>query len=99
MIKIEFTEEAIEKLRHERFHHPHPRVQRKMEALLLKSQRLPHKRIARILGVSENTLCPCPSAGVCLKELGVEHQSQLARLVRISLRSARRRSGTRERGT
>ena len=58
MIKIEFTEEAIEKLRYERFHHPHPRVQRKMEALLLKSQRSPHKRTARILGVSENTLPP-----------------------------------------
>ena len=28
MIQIEFTEEAIEKLRYERFHHPHPRVQR-----------------------------------------------------------------------
>ena len=41
MIRIEFTEEAIDKLRYERFHHPHPRVQRKMEALLLKSEGLP----------------------------------------------------------
>ena len=41
MIRIEFTEEAIEKLRYERFHHPHPRVQRKMEALLLKSDGCP----------------------------------------------------------
>ena len=56
MIKIEFTEEAIEKLRYERFHHPHPRVQRKMEALLLKSDGLPRYQITRILGVSENTL-------------------------------------------
>ncbi len=24
MIRIDFTEEAIEKLRYERFHHPHP---------------------------------------------------------------------------
>ena len=56
MIKIEFTEEVIEKLRYERFHHPHPRVQRKMEALLLKSEGLPHHQITRILGVSENTL-------------------------------------------
>ena len=55
MIRIEFTEEAIEKLRYERFHHPHPRVQRKMEALLLKSDGLPHHRITRILGTSENT--------------------------------------------
>ncbi len=55
MIRIEFTEEVIEKLRYERFHHPHPRVQRKMEALLLKSDGLPHHRITRILGISENT--------------------------------------------
>lgn len=56
MIRIEFTKEAIDKLRYERFHHPHPRVQRKMEALLLKSDGLPHQQITRILGVSENTL-------------------------------------------
>ena len=80
MIKIEFTEEAIDELRYQRFNHPHPRVQRKMEALLLKSDGLPHHQITRILGVSENTLCLCPSAGFCLKELGVEHQLQLARV-------------------
>jgi len=56
MIRIEFTEEAIAKLRYERFHHPHPRVQRKMETLLLKSDGLPHKQITRIVGISENTL-------------------------------------------
>lgn len=55
MIRIEFTEEAIDKLRYERFHHPHPRVQRKMEMLLLKSECLPHYQIIRILNVSENT--------------------------------------------
>lgn len=56
MIQIEFTEEAIDELRYQRFNHPHPRVQRKMEALLLKSDGLPHHRITRILGISENTL-------------------------------------------
>ena len=56
MIRIEFSEEEIERLRRERFEHPHPRVQRKMEALLLKSEALPHHQITRILGVSENTL-------------------------------------------
>ena len=56
MIKMEFTEEQIAQLRYERFHHPHPRVQRKMEALLLKSDGLPHQQITRIVGVSENTL-------------------------------------------
>ncbi len=56
MIKIQFTEEAIDELRYQRFNHPHPRVQRKMEALLLKSEGLPHHRITRILDISENTL-------------------------------------------
>ena len=56
MIRIEFSEDEIEQLRRERFEHPHPRVQRKMEALLLKSEGLPHSQMTRILGVSENTL-------------------------------------------
>ena len=56
MIRIEFSEDEIEQLRRERFEHPHSRVQRKMEALLLKSEGLPHHQITRILGVSENTL-------------------------------------------
>jgi hypothetical protein len=33
VIKLSFTEEAIATLHYERYHHPHPRVQRKMEAL------------------------------------------------------------------
>jgi transposase len=56
MIHIEFTAKQIEQLRHERFNHPHPRVQKKMEALLLKSQNLPHSMIAKILGISSATL-------------------------------------------
>lgn len=56
MIRITFAEGEIEQLRKERFEHPHPRVQRKMEALLLKSEGLPHNQITRIVGVSENTL-------------------------------------------
>ena len=55
MITIEFGRDEIERLRRERFGHPHPRVQRKMEALLLKSDGLPHHQITRLLGVSENT--------------------------------------------
>ena len=56
MIRIEFTDEAIEQLRYERFNHPHPRVQKKMEALLLKSQNLPHNMITKITGISSTTL-------------------------------------------
>lgn len=31
MIKIEFTQEEIEQLHHERRHHPRPRVRQRME--------------------------------------------------------------------
>ena len=56
MISIDFTSEQIEALHHERFHHPHPRVQEKMEAVYLKSQGLPHNEICRLSRISENTL-------------------------------------------
>lgn len=54
MIKIEFTEEELQALNYERYHHPHPRVQRKMEALWLKSQKIPHNQIAKLTGISIN---------------------------------------------
>lgn len=56
MLRIMFSEQDIAELRYERYHHPHPRVQMKMEALLLKSRGLPHHEIAACVGVSEPTL-------------------------------------------
>ncbi len=56
MLTIEFTEADKQALNHERLHHPHPRVQRRMEALWLKSQGLSHQDIARLIGISSNTL-------------------------------------------
>lgn len=56
MIRIKFTDEEIQALSYERYHHPHPRVQRKMEALWLKSQGEKHKRIAQLTGVSINVV-------------------------------------------
>ena len=56
MIHIDFTPADIDALHHQRFHHPHPRVQEKMEAVYLKSQGLPHKEICRLSRISENTL-------------------------------------------
>lgn len=56
MIQLSFSAEAIEALHYERYHHPHPRVQRKMEALYLKSQGFLHRDIAAIVRVSEPTL-------------------------------------------
>lgn len=56
MLSLSFTPSEIEELRDQRFHHPHPFVQRKMEALLLKSYGLPHDQIAAIVGICDNTL-------------------------------------------
>lgn len=48
MISIEFTEEAIKQLFKERYEHPHPRVQQRLEALYLKSQGIAHGKICQI---------------------------------------------------
>ena len=56
MINVEFTEEAVAELRCQRFEHPHPRVQIKMDVLLLKSCGLGHEKICEILDISGNTL-------------------------------------------
>jgi transposase len=56
MIQIEFPAEDIKIFRHERFHHPHPHVMRKMEVLFLKSLGLSHTLICLIAGVSPNTM-------------------------------------------
>jgi transposase len=55
-LQIEFTPEIRDALNYERYHHPVPLVQRRMEALWLKSHGLAHGLIARLVGVSENTL-------------------------------------------
>lgn len=55
-IRLKFTPEIRETLNHERYHHPVPLVQRRMEVLWLKSHELPHALMARLAGVSENTL-------------------------------------------
>ena len=56
MLRITFSEPEITDLRYERYQHPHPRVQMKMEALLLQSRNLPHHEIAACVGVSGPTL-------------------------------------------
>ena len=56
LIKLTFSAKDIEQLHYERFHHPHPRVQRKMEALYLKSQGYLHREIAALLRVSGPTV-------------------------------------------
>lgn len=54
IIKIKFTETDSIVLKYEQCHNSHNRVRRKMQALWLKNQGLPHRKIAQIVGVSNN---------------------------------------------
>lgn len=55
-IELEFTSEIIEEINYERYHHPVPLVQRRMEVLWLKSNDLSHAMIAKLGRISENTM-------------------------------------------
>jgi transposase len=59
MRAIIFTAEDRQAIAHDRYYHPDPRVQRKMEVLWLKSHGLPHDRIAALAGVSRSTVQRC----------------------------------------
>lgn len=56
MLRITFDAEAIEAIKYERLHHPHPRVQQKMWTVWLKACELPHHDICRLVDITENTL-------------------------------------------
>jgi transposase len=51
-----FSQEVVTEIRHDRYHHPHPRVQRKMEVLWLKSRGLTHAEIAEFADVSPRSV-------------------------------------------
>jgi len=53
---ITFTADDRKALAHDRYHHPDPRVQRKMEVLWLKSHGLTHDQIAAYADVSRRTV-------------------------------------------
>jgi len=55
-LQLEFSPEVLEELNYERYRHPLPLVQRRMEALWLKSHGLPHGQIAQLVHITENTL-------------------------------------------
>ena len=55
MDKIKCTTAEREALQYWRFHHPHPRVQRKMEALYLQSQGLAPEAISCLCAISKTT--------------------------------------------
>jgi len=56
MIKSEFKKKDITMIKHDRYLYPHPLVQKKMEALWLKYNNLPHNLICKLAGISEKTL-------------------------------------------
>src|SRR3954467_11338947 len=56
MRTITFTADDRRALAHDRYHHPDPRVQRKMEVLWLKSHGLGHDAIAAYADVSRRTV-------------------------------------------
>ena len=55
-MRLEITPNALSILNDERHSYPVPIVQRRMEALWLKSHNLPHSQIAALVGVCGNTL-------------------------------------------
>jgi transposase len=56
MRTVTFSPEVLGTIRHERYHHPHPRVQQKMEVLWLKSKGCTHEQIAELADVSRRTV-------------------------------------------
>ena len=56
MLKINFKQEDIQKIRSLNKDHPHPFVRQKSQVLLLKSFNLPHNLIEKISDLSANTI-------------------------------------------
>ena len=56
MARVAFSEEDRQALHKERYEHPHPRVQQRMEVLWFISQGLVYAETARLAGVSEATV-------------------------------------------
>jgi transposase len=56
MTRLTFSEEDQQALHKERFEHPDPRVQQRLEVLWLISQGLVYPQAARLAGVSEATV-------------------------------------------
>ncbi len=54
-----FTAAELQAIAHERYHHPDPRVQQRMDILWLKHHGLTHARIAAVAGVARATVQRC----------------------------------------
>ena len=55
-IQLHLSPEILKELHYQRYNHPSPLVQRRMEAIWLKGHDLPHGQIAELVGVSENAI-------------------------------------------
>ena len=55
MDRGEFSTAEREALQYWRFHHPHPRVQRKLEALYLRSQGISTTEVCRLCAIAPST--------------------------------------------
>lgn len=56
MIGLECSAEDLERLRHERVYHPHPRVRQRLEAVYRKSRHVPHSEICDSVHITKPTL-------------------------------------------
>ena len=56
MIKISLSKTEIDQVKFERFHHPHPFVQKKMEVIWLKHLKYSHNQICEIAYLSKRTI-------------------------------------------
>ncbi|MDP1546376.1 MAG: transposase [Anaerolineales bacterium] len=56
MRRIKFTEEEIAQLTYESVYHKHPIIRRRMQALRLKAQKMPHAKIGEMLSICPTTL-------------------------------------------
>ena len=54
--KYSFSEAVVDAIARDRYQHPDPRVQERMEILWLKSKNQPHERIAGLANVSRSTV-------------------------------------------
>jgi transposase len=74
MRQITFNEADVQAIAHDRYHHPDPRVQRRMEILWLKHHGFIHEDIALLAGGSRSTVQRCLDAYV---EGGLDRVRQL----------------------
>jgi transposase len=74
-IQLTFSDEDRNLLEYERYHHPHPHVQRRAETLWLKSLGISHAQIAEIANISPNTM---RNYFALYKEGGIEALKELS---------------------